>query len=218
MHEEIEPERKRCPVEHVGGLTCSIRGVRTLPRNFLLPPADLFDVFERRASRREFNEIDEQDISTLLWVTQRHIGGEEDRVKRPLPTAGALASVRTFVIGAGGEAWLYVPTGHKAAVLDVEAAIGRAIRAEAQRFLSVGKAAVMIYAADRKLISSYYDYPESLVLRESGILLSGMSLASEALGLAFCPLGTLGKAWLDMLLGDGEKVVIPGGAALVGGR
>ena len=192
-----------------------------LPREFYCPTADLFDLLETRKSRRKFRHMKTQDISSLLWFTSRHIGSypeDSNRVKTPIPTAGALASVRIFVLEPSGQVWVYEPMGHKAGVLPVPIEIYSRIHKAANEFFNIGEGTLLLFAASRPFISKYYEYPDSLILRESGVLLGTLGLVAEAFKLAFCPLGTTAEDWLNLILGTSEQLIIPVGAAVVGRR
>jgi len=192
-----------------------------LPREFNCPSADLFDLLEVRKSRREFQGMNIQDISTLLWFTQRQtatIPGTTDRVKSPIPTAGALASVRTVILGPSEEAWVYDAVKHRAEVLSASIDTCDGIRRSANEFFNIGEGLLLLFLAHRPFITRYYESPDSLVLREAGVLLGTLGLVAEALEFSFCPLGTTAEDWLIRLLGCGEQFMIPAGAAVVGRR
>ena len=162
-----------------------------------------------------------QDISTLLWFTQRHtatIPGASDRVKTPIPTAGALASVRTVVLRPHEEAWVYDATKHRADVLSINIDACNDIRTSACEFFNIGDGALLLFFAHRAFVEMYYESPESLIQREAGVLLGALALVAEALKFSFCPLGTTAEDWLITVLGGSEQVIIPAGAAVVGRR
>jgi len=197
-----------------------VRSVR-LPREFDCPSADLFDILEVRKSRREFQAMSIQDISTLLWFTQRQtatIPGTHERVKTPIPTAGALASVRTVVLGPSEDAWVYDMVEHRAEVLSAPIDTCNRIRRSASEFFNIGDGSLLLFFASRHFITRYYESPDSLVLREAGVLQGTLGLVAEALELSFCPLGTTAEDWLISLLGGGKQVIIPAGAAVIGRR
>jgi Nitroreductase family len=193
----------------------------SLPREFDCPPADLFDILEERESRRKFQAMSIQDISTLLWFAQRQtatIPGTIDRVKSPIPTAGALASVRTVVLRPSEDAWVYDAVEHRAEVLSIPVDTCNRIRISASEFFDIGEGSLLLFFAHRPFIARYYESPDSLVLREAGVLLGTLGLIAEALEFSFCPLGTTAEDWLISLLGGDEQVIIPAGAAVVGRR
>lgn len=192
-----------------------------LPREFNCPSADIFDLLEVRKSRRKYEAMSIQDISTLLWFSQRHtatIPGTTDRIKTPIPTAGGLASVRTVVLAPNERAWVYDAAGHQAEILSTSIDTCDQIRASASEFLCVSKGTLLLFFAHRQFITKYYESPDSLVLREAGVLLGTFALVSEALEFSFCPLGTTAEGWLMNVLGCNEKVIIAAGAAVVGRR
>lgn len=197
-----------------------VRSVR-LPREFYCPSADIFDLLEVRRSRREFHAMSTQDVSTLLWFSQRQtatIPGTINRVKTPIPTSGALASVRTVILEPQQEAWVYNATNHRSEVLPTPLYVCEQIRTSANEFFNVGEGVILLFFACRPFITMYYDSPETLVLREAGVLLGTLNLVAEALKFSFCPLGTTAENWLVALLGGSENDIIPAGAAVVGRR
>ena len=92
------------------------------------------------------------------------------------------------------------------------------IRTSANEFFNVGEGVILLFFACRPFITMYYDSPETLVLREAGVLLGTLNLVAEALKFSFCPLGTTAENWLVALLGGSENDIIPAGAAVVGRR
>ena len=207
--------------EKISGKLWEVSRTSRLPREFNCPLADLFDLLEVRKSRRKFEEMSTQDISTMLWFTQRQtaaILGTTDRVKSPIATAGALASVRTVVLNPHKEAWVYDATKHQADILSVPIDMCNQIRTSASEILNVGKGSLLLFFACRPLVTKYYESPESLVLREAGVLLGTLSLVAEALEYSFCPLGTVAEDWLLTILSVHRELIIPAGAAVVGRR
>lgn len=192
-----------------------------LPRNFPTVTDELVDSLDRRISRRDFGQLEQQQISSLLWFTQREtrystVNPTQSFV--PVPTAGGLASVRTIVVSNEGSAWIYDPRTHRAGSLLVSPTVIEKIVREANLFFETGDGSILLYFADRAVLERHYRNPESLVLREAGAIIGVMAVISEALGLAFCALGTQASIWICALLGAPEEAVIPGGAAVVGSR
>lgn len=220
MPKPSEIDTPHLPRKSLEKFWTAVRSVQ-LPREFYCPTADIFDLLEVRRSRREFKAMSIQDISTLLWFTQRHtatIPGTIDRVKSPIPTAGALACVRTVVLGAHEEAWIYDAAEHRSEVLSAPVDMCDQIRTSASEFFNVGEGLLLLFFAYRPFVTKYYESPDSLVLREAGVLLGTLALIAEALEFSFCPLGATAENWLVNLLGGSEKVIIPAGAAVVGRR
>lgn len=192
-----------------------------LPRRFPIVTDELVDALDRRTSRRQFGPLEQQQISNLLWFTLRETRRSSVNPNQsftPTPTAGGLASVRTIVVGNEGTAWIYNARTHRAGVLLVSSAAIEKIFREANAFFEMDHGSILLYFADRALLERHYRNPESLVLREAGATVGLMAVMSEALGLAFCALGTQATEWICALLGVSEEAVIPGGAAVVGSR
>ncbi|MDM0108661.1 hypothetical protein QTH97_27190 [Variovorax sp. J22R24] len=61
-----------------------------------------------------------------------------------------------------------------------------------------------------------YEAPESLVMRDGGVVLGYVSIVAEALGLSFCPLGVTGNSFVAPLAPSG--VLQGAGLLLVGSR
>lgn len=85
----------------------------------------------------------------------------------------------------------YNPFIHCLEFIEIKGCI-EGIQKRIAQLLDPGQGTTMIFAADMEKISSVYENPESLVWRDSGVLLGGLSLAAEAIGLAFAPLGFSG--------------------------
>lgn len=192
-----------------------------LPKPTTLAAYDFFELLDERQSRRNFIDISTETLATLFWVVSRHkmtFGSDPNRVRTPVGTAGALASVQTLIVEHNQRVWFYEPRRHCAAIVSVNQKEIMHVRREAQLFFECEQGVILIFLADRKRVEFYYENPASLVLREAGVIIGTMALACEALGLAFCPLGTLGGEWANAILGVGEESVIPCGAAVIGGR
>ncbi|SEM10533.1 hypothetical protein SAMN05518845_11692 [Variovorax sp. YR750] len=74
---------------------------------------------------------------------------------------------------------------------------------------------LLLVAEPGKTAAKYFN-SESLVWRDAGVLLGYLSLAAEALGLAFVPLGITGDPWAGKLVDESGLAGV--GAALVGRR
>ena len=212
------------PKQQIGEQTHPIWRVErwiSLPKRFPVPNVDLFGVLEERRSGRNFKEIQTTELSALLWYTQRRVYIDRtntDKTYGPTATAGALASVRTLIVDRSNGTWLYDGLTHRAGVIAGNPDVTAEIVGEANNILDLGNGSLLLFAADRLHVERYYFNPESLVLREAGVITGAMALVSTALGLTFCPLGTQATSWVMALLGVGEEVIVPGGAAVVGGR
>lgn len=186
-----------------------------------LPQTALLDILRARQSRRDFSAINVDRLASLLWWSQRRTmvhEGNADLSKGPIPTAGGISSVRTVVVSRGEAPWIYDARNHRAGVLKTSQSQANEVFDDVETFMPPGDGCLLLFVAFSEYLEHYYRYPETLVLREAGVLLGVMALLSELLGLAFCPLGTQAHDWSASLLGLGKELVVPGGAALVGVR
>ncbi len=195
-------------------------------RELPLPRSDigqesLLEVLAARRSRRSFSDIDVESLATLLWYCQRRTmrhSVSSDVCKCPIPTAGGIASVRTIVVSDKEMPWMYDAYRHRRGILSVSPYRWKAVLDDVENFMPIGGGSLLLFVAFREYVEHYYENPESLVLREAGVLTGVMSLVSEVLDLAFCALGTQGHSWSASILGADPGQLIPGGAALVGAR
>lgn len=126
--------------------------------------------------------------------------------------------MRIVIVRESEGSWLYDPDGHSVGRCPVRIEATDRVLAEARGVIDSVAGDLLMYVADRPLVEHYYEAAESLVLRESGTISALHALACEALNLGYCPLGTLGSSWAGKILGVSEEVIVPGGAALLGGR
>lgn len=181
---------------------------------------DILDALQRRQSRRQFNALTLQEISTLLWFSRRRVADFPRTAlgRYPTASAGGLGSVQMIVLQPGAKAWGYEPKGHRGYYVHATPTSARKVRELSKAFFDTTDATLILYAANRDYVEYYYHEPESLLLRESGALCATMQLLAEPLGLAFCALGTTAGQWLDLVLDRGNRSLIPLGAAAVGRR
>ena len=199
---------------------CDSEDLFPLPREFVIPPMDVFDALQRRRSRRRFNALTLQEISTLLWFSRRKVANVPHTTlgRYPTASAGGLGSVQMIILQPGPATWGYEPQGHQGYVVHARPTSAQRVRELSKAFFDTTNATLILFAANSDYIAHYYHAPESLLLRESGGLCATMELLTEPLGLAYCALGTTAGQWLDLLLKPGNRNFIPLGAAAVGRR
>jgi SagB-type dehydrogenase family enzyme len=193
---------------------------RLAPRTAPLS-VDLVSMVEERQTRRDFKDVlDEQFLGQLLWLSCRsrsswHSEYGFDQESRPAPSAGALHPVHVLV-GAEGLAWQrYDAVAHSLVEVPRSEANVTAMRTAASNLVDLGRGALVSFLAEPGRTGAKYESPDSLVWRDAGVLLGYMSVAAEALGLSFCPLGLTGDAVLRDLL-DWSAPVHGAGLAVVG--
>ncbi|HRE04642.1 MAG TPA: hypothetical protein PKX00_03470 [Opitutaceae bacterium] len=173
-------------------------------------------VFARRRTKRTFRAISRQQLSDLFWLTL-HPKRSGRLETHPLPSFGGLHVVHVLVIHPASEPKGFCVYDRMAHALGVVACNAKVIRMTARKYATVlpmGKGKLLLFAADIRRARSVYRNPESLLWREAGVILGGMALAAEALGLSFCPLGKAGDRELGQLLPESCWVAL--GAAVVG--
>lgn len=190
-----EPQRYE-PIQWPEG-----RMVQLMPRSTVLS-VDLVELMEQRQTRRDFTrELSIEDLGEFLWLACRSRSSRAsiygpDQESRPHPSAGALHPIHVLVVMDARAVLRYAPAQH--ALLELPASAENASYAldAARASLELGSGYVLALVAEPGKTGAKYEDPESLVLRDAGVVLGYMSFVAEALGLAFCPLGITGNPGL----------------------
>lgn len=172
-----------------------------------------------RRTRRSFSALDARQFSTLLTLTCRvqQVGDTElgfPLTRRPAPSAGAIHPIHLILLEPGTSDWQrYDPFRH--ALVNVPTSVdAQHVRRAMDEVLAAPSATLLLLAAEGAMTAAKYDHPCSLVWRDAGVLLGWLSMAAEALGLSFCPLGVTGEPWTSRLLDQPGLMGV--GAAIVG--
>jgi nitroreductase len=138
------------------------------------------------------------------------------RTRRPSLSAGALHPVSVLLMPGGGDMRLLR--------LDADASTVELIRFSAEKvnawfqrcaeLLPDANGSAIVLVADVARPSVAYHHFESLLWRDAGALLQNLAFASEAYGLAFCPLGLLGSEVVEAF--DAGERLVAVGTAIVG--
>lgn len=173
--------------------------------SILLPPrssplvVDVVQMMEQRSTKRTFSrELSLQALGEFLWLACRSRSSwpsmyGPNQESRPHPSAGALHPTHVLIGRDGGVLQRYDPSAHTLIeVIGSEAGSAEAFRA-ARASLELGRGCVLALVAEPGKTGAKYEHPDSLVLRDAGVVLGYMSVVAEALGLAFCPLGITGE-------------------------
>ncbi|HWB04283.1 MAG TPA: nitroreductase family protein [Verrucomicrobiales bacterium] len=177
-----------------------------------------------RRSRRSFRTVSDEELSLFFWHTCKTIRTQPRQKSRswesrPLPSAGGCHPIEVIVMGAVGTApacSVYEPKSHSLAEMPNQIPTAH-IRREIGKVLDPQEGTACIFAADRARTDCRYEHPESLIWRDAGILIGGMAVVAEALGMSFCPLGITGTKILPMLLGPDTNYYGAGGF-VIGGK
>lgn len=174
------------------------RRVQLMPRSAPLS-VDLVELMEQRQTRRNFTrEFSLEDLGDFLWLACRSRSSRPsvygpNQESRPHPSAGALHPIHVFAALDERALYRYDPAAHT--LVELPESADRAHRAigAARASLELARGSVLALVAEPGKTGSKYEDPESLILRDAGVVLGYMSLVAEALGLAFCPLGITGS-------------------------
>ena len=190
-----------------------------MPRSSALT-VDLVELTEQRQTRRDFGrELSLEDLGDFLWLACRSRSSRPseygpNQESRPHPSAGALHPIHVFWASDATAMLRYDPVQH--ALLELPASTSNACHAvdAAKSSLDLGHGIVLALVAEPGRTGSKYEDPDSLVLRDAGVVLGYLSFVAEALGLAFCPLGITGNPALTQGFPSAEALRAVGLAVL----
>lgn len=171
--------------------------IQLMPRSAALE-VDLVALMEQRQTRRIFTrELSPLELGDFLWLACRSRSSRAsaygpNQESRPHPSAGALHPIHVLVVQNVHVAHQYDPIRH--ALVELPASDHSALHAieSAKSSFELGSGCVLALVGEPSKTGSKYEDPESLVLRDAGVVLGYMSVVAEALGLHFCPLGITG--------------------------
>ncbi|MFZ6780430.1 nitroreductase family protein [Undibacterium sp. Ji83W] len=185
-----------------------------------LPTKPLSKILEHRRTRRSFDEVSDEDLCTLLWLTCRGQAWSNSASGlqlcfRPTPSAGAIHPIHVLVSSKKNRSWQrYVPTDHTLAGIEPIILSPEKIREAVENVVPPEDGTILLFIAEPgKTLAKYADGC-SLIWRDAGVLLGYMSLVAESLDLNFCPLGITGEPWASHLDEEGRLVGV--GMALLG--
>lgn len=209
------------PVRWPEGERISLQPLAKLPPHDPIFERSFLDLATRRRSAREFAPLTLDRLGWLLALANRQlIRGPQHLgfplTQRPSPSAGAIHPVHLIVQSPALGGWnRYDPAGHELVSVpggpDVQT-----VRRETDELVAAPSAMLLLLVAEPGKTAAKYLNPDSLVWRDAGVLLGYLSLAAEALDLAFVPLGITGDPWAGKLVDESGLTGV--GAALVGAR
>jgi SagB-type dehydrogenase family enzyme len=190
------------------------------PRNQALV-LNLAELLELRQTRRDFKKpIEDVQLGEFLWLACRNRSSRpspfgSDQESRVHPSAGAMHPIHILVARDIGSWMRYEPIAHSLIELPGSTDSAAVAREVTNRIIDLGQGVLLGFVAEPGKTATKYENPETLVWRDAGVILGYMSVVAEALGLAFCPLGTTGRPYLTDYLTD--AVTLQGvGMAVVG--
>lgn len=181
----------------------------------------IVDLSSRRRSARNFAPLAQDQLGWLLGLVNRQLASGPENLGfpltlRPAPSAGAIHPIHLIVQSPALSGWhRYDPTVHALMSVPCELDVV-AVRRHMDELVEAPTATLLLLAAEPGKTASKYVDSCSLVWRDAGVLLGYLSLAAEALGLAFVPLGITADPWVSGLVNEAGLAGV--GAALVGTR
>lgn len=189
------------------------------PRNRPLE-LDLVALLEQRQTRREFKKpLEDATLGDFFWLACRNRSSRPspfglDQESRVYPSAGGMHPIHVLCSRDAGPWMRYDPVAHALIELPDSTDSASASREAAGRLLELAQGVLLWLVAEPGKTAAKYESHETLVWRDSGVVLGYMSLVAEALGLAFCPLGIAGQSLLTDYLPDADHLQAVGLAVL----
>lgn len=209
------------PVQWPDGERTALSSLSALPSHDAVFARSVFDLSSQRRSARAFAPLARDRLGLLLELVNRQLASGSEYLgfpltQRPAPSAGAIHPVHLIVQDPALAGWhRYDPAGH--ALVSVPCAVDvAAVRRHMDQLVAAPTATLLLLAAEPGKTASKYVDSCSLVWRDAGVLLGYLSLAAEALNLAFLPLGVTADPWVRRLVDEPGLAGV--GAALVGAR
>jgi hypothetical protein len=110
----------------------------------------------------------------------------------------------------------YEPVEHALITLTGSEQLAQGAREQAGEAAPSTDAVLIGLVAESGKTAAKYEFPETLVWRDAGVVLGYLSLVAEALKLNFCPLGMTGDAYISPL--SDSQLLLGAGLALLGAR
>lgn len=180
-------------------------------------------IFRDRHCVRKFGELSNERLFRLLYLTShticvKEIDGHPIWQHRPVPSAGGIHPIDILVCkpydASFGLYW-YDSLNHQLKQVNpISPDAFKALVVSIKEVLDPQFGTALLYAADFAKTSSRYINGESLVWRDSGVLVGFTCIASVALGLSCCPLGPTFDSEIAAVLGS--KAMSGVGGCVVG--
>lgn len=182
------------------------------PREVALGPTDLFELIERRQSRREYSDkpITLQELSFLLWATQgvKRIVRDGFATLRTVPSGGSRHAFETYlaanrVDGLEPGIYRYLALEHKlirvSSPPDLPAQLGKACFG--QDFAGTAAAVFFWSCIPYRCEWRYAMAAHKTLAQDSGHVCQNLYIACEALGLGTVAIGSYHQETADALCG-----------------
>lgn len=191
----------------------------SVPASLTLETLD--KIIHSRRTRRTFDLLSREQLAQFLWLSCRTIARGDDCLgfsitQRPAPSAGAIHPIHLILSDKNNDWLRYDPEHHALTSLKTEGGIFAGLRKAIEQVVDPGAGTVLLFVAEPGKIYAKYEYGNSLIWRDVGVLIGHMALVAESLQLNFCPLGITGEPWTSRLGNQSQLVGV--GVALLGSR
>ncbi len=195
------------------------------PQDLPRPPADLWQVMERRATLRRYSPeaLSLEELALLLWVTQ----GVKEVTSRPstlriVPSGGARHAFETFLLvnrvgGLTPAVYRYLALEHALIVHDSAPDLNQRLTAACKNQQHVADSAVTFFwaAVAERMTWRYPERGYRYMLLDAGHVCQNLYLAAEGLGCGVCGLAAFEDDLLNQALNlDGERCFVMYAATL----
>jgi len=178
-------------------------------------------IIAERRTRRTFEFLNRNKLAEFLWLSSRILAKGDDSLgfpitQRPVPSPGAIHSIH-LVLSNQRDCWLrYDPGQHGLAPLGEIGIRLTGLWEAISQVVNPQDGTALLFIAEPGKIYAKYQYGNSLIWRDAGVIIGHMALVAEALHLNFCPLGITGEPWVSSLSRLYQFVGV--GVALLGSR
>jgi SagB-type dehydrogenase family enzyme len=174
---------------------------------------DFKKVIYNRQSKRVFNKLRQNELSTFLWLSAKTKASEKSKYGFDLeykhyPSSGAIHPIHILLIK-NRKLYKYNSKIHSLELLITNNMLIEKIILKSSKLIDLKNGIFILFVAEPGKSFAKYNNANSLIWRDVGVIIGIMSLVAEYLSLSFCPLGITGEPWIskfcseDKLFGTG---------------
>lgn len=183
-----------------------------------MPKVDLLNCISERKSVRQFRKMTLERISQILWLSTKikkvHVQKNGYILThRPAPSAGARHPI-DILIQFDNNLFYYNAFDHSLNKLKLKPEILKALDKHSHKILPRRSGTMVWFISHNDRTAAKYKHPKSLIWRDAGALIYCFQLASTALGINSCPVGTLGEPFLSKAFKKHGNVESVGGLVI----
>lgn len=171
---------------------------------------DLADLLSNRRSHRVGGRPTLEALGALLWQVGRTLGRSPspygfELEQRPVPSAGAIHPVHVLIHESERDYWArYDSRNHWLERLVDDRSRLAGLASHAYQVAGTDMGTLMAFVAEPGRTGAKYEYGDSLVWRDAGVLQGVLCAVAPAVGLQVCLLGSTGDTWISNLAEQGQ--------------